>query len=89
MDKKKTNNREQDNDEAETLIAKLGFWGVALATIGDGLATIAAGLELQQLEKAKEQRSDSQLDLDQQIELMQKQIDQLTYKIEKMERKKR
>lgn len=89
MDNKKNYNTEEDNDAEEKLIAKLAFWGVALATIGDGLATIAAGLDLQQLEKAKVQRTDTQSDLDQQIERMQKQIDQLTYKLEKMERKKR
>lgn len=93
VDKKKSNNKNnssnQNNDAEDRLIAKLAFWGGALATLGDTFATISAGLALQQLDKDKDQSTDDQSDLVQQIENMQKQIDQLTYKLEKMERKKR
>ncbi|URN95586.1 MAG: translation initiation factor 2 [Candidatus Pristimantibacillus lignocellulolyticus] len=89
MNNKKNKQTEQNSDAEDRYIAKLAFLGGTLATIGDGIAAVAAGMALQQFDKEKNQSSDDQSDLIQQIEQMQKQIDLLTYKIEKMERKKR
>ena len=86
---KNVNNNQmgQNTGTPEIYAAKLAFVGAALSTLGDGLSAIAAGITLQELENPNNQNSQDQLDQSNQLELMQKQIEQLTRKIESMERR--
>jgi len=79
----------QSADTSEILAAKLAFFGSVLATIGDGITALAAGIALQGIENTNNQNSTEQLNQLPQVEQMQKQIDQLTRKIDRMERKNR
>ncbi|WP_075619146.1 hypothetical protein [Paenisporosarcina indica] len=83
------NQNGQNTESPEIYAARLSLIGTALSTLGDGLQTVAAGITLQELENPNTQDSQKQLDLSSQLELMQKQIDQLSRKIDKMERKNR
>ena len=80
---------DQSPDSQEILAAKLAFFGSVIATIGDGITALAAGIVLQGLENTNNQNSPEQSNQSRQLEQMQKQIDQLTSKLEKMERSKR
>lgn len=79
----------QNSESAEMQAAKISLIGAALSTLGDGLQTIAAGITLQELENQtfQNQNSPEQPNQTAQLELMQKQIDHLTRKIERMERR--
>lgn len=85
---KNVNNNQigQNTGSQEIYAAKLSLIGSALSTIGDGLQTIAAGITLQELENPNNQNPQNQLGQSNELELMQKQIEQLTRKIERMER---
>lgn len=72
----------------EIYAARIGFIGTLLSTLGDGLSSVAAGIALQQLEMSSIQDAQTQAVQSDQFDSMQKQIDQLTRKIEEMERKK-
>ena len=89
MDNKRNNLADSSSESTDIYIAKLWFFGASLATIGDGIAAVAAGMALQQLERSSKEDSQIQMELIRQIERMQKQIDQLTYKLEKLDRKMR
>ena len=84
---------EENPESPEIYAAKLSLVGTTLSTLGDALQTIAAGITLQELEKTNNQNSqdsqDSQNQSDQsnKLENMQRQIDQLTRKIERMDRR--
>lgn len=72
----------------EIYAARIGLIGTLLSTLGDGLQSIGAGIALQQLEISSIQDAQTQADQSNQFDSMQKQIDQLTRKIEEMERKR-
>ncbi|WP_039042355.1 hypothetical protein [Sporosarcina sp. ZBG7A] len=76
----------ENSTSPEIYAARIGFIGALLSTLGDGLQSVGAGIALQQLENSSSQDTQNQSDQSNQIESMQKQIDQLTRKIEKMER---
>ena len=80
---------EQNQESTEIFIAKLSLVGTTLSTLGDAIQTVAAGIVLQELEKANNQKSQNKSDQSQVLESMQTQIDQLNRKIDRMERKKR
>ncbi|WP_138751635.1 translation initiation factor 2 [Paenibacillus sinopodophylli] len=50
---------ENNKDLREIEIAKLAFIGASIATLGDGIAALAAGLELESLEKNYQIQSNS------------------------------
>lgn len=75
--------QDENSMSPEIYAARIGFIGALLSTLGDGLQSIGAGIALQQLEKSSIQDSQTQSD---QLEAMQKQIDQLTKKLEDMEK---
>lgn len=77
----------QNTNSAEIQAAKLSLIGAALSTLGDGIQTIAAGIALQELENQAvvDSNSAKQSNQTSQLELMQKQLDYLTRKIERME----
>ncbi|MEV9641743.1 translation initiation factor 2 [Mammaliicoccus sciuri] len=82
------NNPQGENSTSpEIYAARIGFIGTLLSTLGDGLQSIGAAITLQQLENASIQDTQTQSDQSNQFESMQKQIDHLTKKIERMERK--
>lgn len=76
----------ENSTSPEIYAARIGFIGALLSTLGDGLQSIGAGIALQQLENSSFQESQPQSDQSNQFENMQKQIDQLTRKIEEMEK---
>jgi len=80
---------DENSESPDIYIAKLNLVGTTLSTLGDALQTIAAGITLQELEKTNNQNSQNHSNQSIQIESMQKQIDQLTRKIDRMERKNR
>ncbi len=83
-----SNDMGQNVESPEVYAAKLSFIGSTLSTLGDGLQAIAAGIALQELEKASDTEQDSPNVLNQ-LEDMQQQIDYLASKIDRMERRSR
>jgi len=57
--------------------AKLAFIGASIATIGDGLSAIAAGLALEELVNPIDQRSQNPTHHSKQLDATQQQIDYL------------
>ncbi|MHA6261173.1 translation initiation factor 2 [Sporosarcina sp. CAU 1771] len=86
-----TNQTGQNTESPDLYAARLTLIGSTLSTLGDALQAIAAGISLQELEKttSTNQNTSNQLDLTGQLERMQKQIDHLARKIERMERRYR
>ncbi|WP_299516136.1 translation initiation factor 2 [uncultured Rummeliibacillus sp.] len=85
---------EFNNESPDILAAWLAFIGSLLATIGDGLTTVASNIALQQLlqnennnsqgnQNSNNQISNNQVDQSKQIESLQRQVDYLTRKIDK------
>ena len=81
--KNKTN---QTSDSRDVLIAKLAFIGASISTLGDGLQAVAAGLALEELQKANNQSSQNQNDQSKQTEGMQKQIDYLINELKQIKK---
>lgn len=69
----------------ELYAARIALVGNILSTLGDALQTIGAGIELQLLENENIQNANPQTESDE-LEAMQKQLDELTTKIQEMER---
>lgn len=89
-----TNQTSQNTESPEIYAARLALLGSALSTLGDGLQAISAGIALQELEKSKNanqnaQNTPNEVNQTSQLEIMQKQIDRLAIKIERMERRGR
>lgn len=76
-----------NNIDADLYAARIALVGNILSTLGDALQTIGAGIELQQLENENIQNANSPTELDE-LESMQKQIDELTNKIQEIERER-
>ena len=51
------NKSNQPSDSTDIQIARLAFIAATITTLGDGLAALAAGLALQELEKSNNQTS--------------------------------
>lgn len=77
----------QPPDLPENYAARLAVIAGAITTLGDGLSTIAATLALQ--EASQENGKQDQKMYSKQIEKMQKQMDQLASRIDKLERYKK
>lgn len=71
------NKSNQPSDSTEIQIARLAFIAATITTLGDGLAALAAGLALQELEKSNNQSTQPQYDPSKQLDSTQKQIDYL------------
>ncbi|MGE7984124.1 translation initiation factor 2 [Solibacillus sp. NPDC093137] len=80
------NNSNHPSEPAEIQIARLGFIAATIVTLGDGLAALAAGLALQELEKANNQNSQPQYDQSKQIDSTQKQIDYLIKELKQIKK---
>ncbi|WP_201007775.1 translation initiation factor 2 [Paenibacillus glycanilyticus] len=59
----------------DLIAARLGYIGAIIATIGDGVAAIAAGIALRKLEEASLAESRSEVDQFRQTENIQQQVD--------------
>jgi hypothetical protein len=70
-------NSNQDNDSLalDIIAARLGYIGAIIATIGDGVAAIAAGIALRQLEEQSLAESRAEVDQFRQTENIQQQVD--------------
>lgn len=83
------NQSSQNVDSPEIYAARLSLIGSTLSTLGDGLQTITAGIALQELKnQSSAQNSSNESDHTNQIEIMQKQIERLAQKIERLERRR-
>ena len=77
---KDKNQNNQPSDSLDLYVAKLAFIGASIATLGDGLSAVAAGIALEALEKKEQSNNKSpqnQNGQSKQLEKMQKQIDDL------------
>ncbi|WP_342440690.1 hypothetical protein MHB40_13490 [Lysinibacillus sp. FSL K6-0057] len=72
-------NRNSDGMESVSQAAKLAVIAGAITTLGDALATIAAGLALEDELKENESNSND-------INKLQKQIDELNYEMKQLKR---
>ncbi len=72
-------NRNSDEMESVSQAAKLAVIAGAITTLGDALATIAAGLALEDELKENESNSND-------INKLQKQIDELNYEMKQLKR---
>ncbi|MBX8946438.1 MULTISPECIES: hypothetical protein [Lysinibacillus] len=79
--KKNKDNRNSEGLESVSQAAKLAVIAGAITTLGDALATIAAGLALEDELKEKENESNSN-----DIDKLQKQIDELNYEMKQLKR---
>lgn len=67
-------------------IAKIAFIGAAIATLGDGLSALAAGMALQQLQNPTNQSNGIPFEQSKQVESLQQQIDQLIVELKHVKR---
>ncbi|GMK47416.1 hypothetical protein PghCCS26_45460 [Paenibacillus glycanilyticus] len=68
-------NSNPSSDYVDLIAARLGYIGAIIATIGDGVAAIAAGIALRKLEEASLAESRSEVDQFRQTENIQQQVD--------------
>lgn len=94
MANKNNYQNEFNNESPDILAARLALIGSILITIGDGLTTVASGIVLQQLlennntqQNSNSQNFKNQIDQSKQLERLQKQVDYLTRKMEKDNRR--
>ena len=71
----------QPPDSPENFAAKLAVIAGSITTLGDGLATIAAAIALQELENSQVENGPSTKELEKQMKRMQKQLDYLTQRL--------
>lgn len=79
------NKKEQSPDSQEIQIARLAFIGASIATLGDGIAAIAAGLALEALENSSNQGTQKS-DSSPQSKDMQKQLDYLINELKQIKK---
>ncbi|TCM91042.1 hypothetical protein EV294_109119 [Paenibacillus sp. BK033] len=72
---KGSGNGNQLGDSLDLIAARLGYIGAIIATIGDGVAAIAAGIALRQLEEQNLAESRAEVDQFRQTENIQQQVD--------------
>jgi len=77
--KQNKGNRNSEGLESVSQAAKLAVIAGAITTLGDALATIAAGLALEDELKENESNSND-------IDKLQKQIDELNYEMKQLKR---
>ncbi|SFD97471.1 hypothetical protein SAMN05216378_1825 [Paenibacillus catalpae] len=78
MSNNKSNSNDSNNqnsDSVDLIVARLGYIGAIIATLGDGIAAIAAGIALRALEEEMFSESRSEVDQLRQTESVQQQID--------------
>lgn len=75
-------------DSQENFPEKLAVIGGVITTLGDAIATVAAMAALQDAQNSQNQsNNDIQLEYSKRLDSMQRQIDYLHKKIDKMDRK--
>lgn len=94
MANKNNYQNEFNNESPDIFAARLALIGSILTTLGDGLTTVASSIVLQQLlennnsqQNSNTQNSKNQIDQSKQLERLQKQVDYLTRKMEKDNRR--
>lgn len=83
---KDQNNINQASDSLEIYAAKLAFIGASIATLGDGLQAVAAGISLDLLQRANTGSPQGQDEQSKYQEKMQKQIDYLIHELKKIKK---
>lgn len=83
---KNRSKNDNDSQSTDTQIAKLAYIGSVITTIGDGIAAYAAGLALSELENGDSQDGVDQTEVMGQLVKMQKQLDMLSLRLDKLER---
>lgn len=67
----------QSSDSLDLYVAQLAFIGASIATLGDGLSALAAGIALNELQKSNNANATAQFDQSKEMESLQQQIDYL------------
>lgn len=81
------NNPQQPSETTDIQIARLAYIGASIATLGDGLSAVAAGLALNALEKSNNQNPQFQSsDQSKEVEDLQKQIDYLINELKQVKK---
>lgn len=83
------NNPQQPSVATEIQIARLAYIGATIATLGDGLSAVAAGLALNALEKSNNQNpqvQNSDQSNEKDVEDLQKQIDYLINELKQVKK---
>ena len=81
------NNPQQSSDITDIQIARLAYIGASIATLGDALSAVAAGLALNALEKSSNQNPQNQnSDQSKDVEDLQKQIDYLINELKQVKK---
>ena len=73
-------------ESQDIMIARLAFIGASITTLGDGIATIAAALALEALEKSSTEDNQNANKPSQQAESMQKQIDYIISELKQIKK---
>lgn len=80
-------NPQQNLETTEIQIARLAYIGASIATLGDGLQAVAAGLTLNALEKSNTQNPQNQSsDQSKEVDDLQKQIDHLIIELKQVKK---
>jgi len=84
----KDNQPLQNPELPENYAAKLAVIAAAITTLGDGLSTIAAAIALQDEENENNQKYQNQVNYSRQFDQIQRELDQMSLRIDKLERRK-
>jgi hypothetical protein len=82
-DKKGSKN---SNDSQDIQIARLAFIGASIATLGDAIAAVAAGLALEALEKSSNQNPGSSDEQSKHSAKMQQEIDYIINELKQIKK---
>ena len=82
----KKNNQKSASDLQDIQIARLAFIGASIATLGDGISAIAAGLAVEALEKASGQSSPNPEEQSNRSSKMQQEIDYIISELKQIKK---
>ena len=82
----KKNNQKSASDLQDIQIARLAFIGASIATLGDGISAIAAGLAVEALEKSSGQSSSNPEEQSNRSSKMQQEIDYIISELKQIKK---